>query len=300
MAMSEYKQNHHNSEKTDGCVQVDARQNTGRPAAVDSGAHWRTRVPANATAAVRLAEGHPPVNLFTTKTWVRVLSVLLSLLLAFTMFDATALVSYADELPGDEVPATDDGGADDAEEAGRQAALAWASSVQSQDLDPDVLEALLPEGLVEPTEVLPQVTVATEWGDSEEAQQAAEEAAIAARLRPNLVASGAPFSAEAGFYVKGRRVQAAFELGDLGKSLEGGYLAGSKPGDRFVFTLEAPYLYTDDAGAVATTYAEEEWRLRHALADQADRVTAGAEDAAATLDESGAAAAEAALDAEAV
>ena len=140
--MSEYKQNHHNSEKTDSCVQVDARQNTGRPAAVDSGAHWRTRVPANATAAVRLAEGHPPVNLFTTKTWVRVLSVLLSLLLAFTMFDATALVSYADELPGDEVPATDDGGADDAEEAGRPGAVGGGPPAEAPHLRPPGRSAL--------------------------------------------------------------------------------------------------------------------------------------------------------------
>ena len=83
--------------------------------------------------------------------------------------------------------------------------------------------------------------------------------------------------------MKSGRAKAAFELGNLDALLKGGYLAGSKPGDRFALTLEVPYLYIDDEGNLATTSSQEEWKLRCALADQASRATSGAEGAPASL-----------------
>lgn len=253
----------------------------GAAASRDSQAHWHTKVPASAA----------PVNAFAVKPWVRVLSVCLSLLLALTMFDASALTSYADEVGEASTPLADtasDGGVE--EDAAKADRSEWAATVQGEALDAEALAGLMPKDTVAAEEVLPQVTTVTEGVKKEDA------ADLASRLRPNLVVSGAPYGAGTGLYVKGVRAQAVFELGNLEGLLQGGHLAGSKPGDRFVLTLEVPYLYTDDDGTVATSYSQEEWKLRTALTAQASQARAGAEGAPSSLAEARAAAARAAAD----
>ena len=204
-----------------------------RKAAFDTDAHWHTRVPAPPA----------PVNTFSTKLWVRVLSVCLSLLLAVTMFDATALVSHADELTDEVAPLASTGSASE----NTAPDTAWAAALQGQALDEAVLASLVPAGLIPASDVLPQVTADSE-GMAEE-----DRADLTGRVRPHLVMSGVPYSASQGLFLKNTRAQASFELGNLGLLLEGGTLAGSKAGDRFVFTMDVPYLYTDDGGDVATT-----------------------------------------------
>ncbi|MCI8425555.1 MAG: hypothetical protein HFJ72_07855, partial [Adlercreutzia sp.] len=235
-------------------------------AAVDSGAHWHTRVRANGA----------PQNSFTAKTWTKVLSVSLSLLLALTMFDATALTSYAGELEDTATPLAESIGEEGGELATPEAPdTSWAADLQDQDHEA-AIEALLPDGTTDASEVLPQVTVASEE---------AVESDLSSKVRPALIAYGTPLGASQGFYVKGAPVAAFFELGDAVTRLEGGYLAGSKPGDRFVLTLEVPFLYPDADGNAQPTYSEEEWRYRTALAAVADAVTAGEEGAAADISE---------------
>ncbi|MEE0706010.1 MAG: hypothetical protein UCH28_06450, partial [Adlercreutzia sp.] len=263
------------------------RSDRQRENAYDSQAHWHTEVPA----------APAPINSFAAKTWTKVLSVCLSLLLALTMFDATALTSYADELADNATPMADTADQEEAakaaeEEARRKAAedekRAWATTAQGAALDQEVVEGLLPSGLVAADQVLPQIAV-----DADEAAKSK----LADRLAPALVVSGVPYSASQGLFVKGTKANAAFELGNLDQLLAGGYLAGSREGDRFVLTLEAPYLYLDDDGAVATTASEEEWKLRTALADQAERAIAQADGAATSLEQAQSAAAQAAADA---
>lgn len=140
------------------------RQASERGVVHDSGAHWHTRVRDNTV----------PVNSFTAKTWTKVLSVCLSFLLAFMMFDATAFPSYANEVNDEATPlaesgegegeseAIEDGIAKDdveAEDAEDQAArMAWAKSAQEQPIDPADLEALLPSDLINVEDVCPTVT----------------------------------------------------------------------------------------------------------------------------------------------
>ena len=102
--------------------------NAARKAAFDTDAHWHTRVPAPPA----------PVNTFSTKLWVRVLSVCLSLLLAVTMFDATALVSYADELTDEAAPLASTGGTTESTAPD----TSWAAALQGQALDEAVLTSL--------------------------------------------------------------------------------------------------------------------------------------------------------------
>ncbi len=238
-----------------------------RSEAFDTDAQWHTRVRADTA----------PVNSFTTKTWAKVLSVCLSLLLAFTMFDATALTSYADEVADETTPLAQGADAAASEpETPKGPDAAWAAALQNADIDADSLSALLPGELVGAEEVLPQVTAAAEG---------AVVADIAGRLAPNRVAYGKPFSASQGFFVKDGAVKADFELGDLGTLLEGGFVAGSKKGDRFVLTMEAPFLYTDAEGNVASTYSEEEWRYRTMLSDVADAIVSGEQGAPADADQ---------------
>ena len=242
------------------------RQASERGVVHDSGAHWHTRVRDNTA----------PVNSFTAKTWTKVLSVCLSFLLAFMMFDATAFPSYANEVNDEATPLAESGEALPVEEdSGDQAApeqpdTAWVAEFVAADMDPEALSELAPDGLVAAEEVLPQVTVAAEG---------AVEADLAGRIAPTLVAYGKPFSAAQGFFVKDGAVRADFEMGDRGALLNGGHLAGSKEGDRFVLTLEVPYLYLDAQGETATTYSEEEWRYHTAVNEVAASVTAGEEDA---------------------
>lgn len=242
------------------------RQASERGVVHDSGAHWHTRVRDNTA----------PVNSFTAKTWTKVLSVCLSFLLAFMMFDATAFPSYANEVNDEATPLAESGEALPVEEdSGDQAApeqpdTAWVTEFVAADMDPEALSELAPDGLVAAEEVLPQVTVAAEG---------AVEADLAGRIAPTLVAYGKPFSAAQGFFVKDGAVRADFEMGDRGALLNGGHLAGSKEGDRFVLTLEVPYLYLDAQGETATTYSEEEWRYHTAVNEVAASVTAGEEDA---------------------
>ncbi len=252
------------------------RSDRQRENAYDSQAHWHTEVPA----------APAPINSFAAKTWTKVLSVCLSLLLALTMFDATALTSYADELADNATPMADTADQEEAakaaEEEARQKAAedektAWATTVQGAALDQKVLASLVPQKLTSATEVLPQVTV-----DADQAKET-KKADLASRVRPNLIISGVPYSGAQGLYVKGTKARANFELGNLDASLEGGFIAGSREGDRFVFTIEAPYLYTDDEGNVATTYSQEEWKLRTALANEASRAIAKADNAATSL-----------------
>ena len=129
---------------------------------------------------------------------------------------------------------------------------------------------------------------------SAEDSHAVVDADIAARVAPNVLAWGAPYQVQSGFHVKGKRVQAAYDLGNLSSLLEGGYLGGSREGDRFALTLDAPFLYVNDAGHVTATFSEEEWRLRTALATEA--AGAGEEGGAASYDEALTRAAEAAAD----
>ncbi len=254
--------------------------NAARKAAFDTDAHWHTRVPAPPA----------PVNTFSTKLWVRVLSVCLSLLLAVTMFDATALVSYADELTDEAAPLASTGGTTESTAPD----TSWAAALQGQALDEAVLTSLVPAGLIPASDVLPQVTADSE-GVAEE-----DRVDLTGRVRPHLVMSGVPYSASQGLFLKNARAQASFELGNRGLLLEGGTLAGSKAGDRFVFTMDVPYLYTNDSGDVAATYSQEEWKLRTALANEAAKATSGAPDAAASEREAREAAADAALSAETV
>ena len=272
--MSEYKQNHHNSEKTDGGTKVpthrSARRDAGSSAAADS--HAAGAPPLRTGAAIAAPSGEAQIigNSFTAKTWVRVLSVLLSVLLALTMFDATAMVSYADELPGDEAieiqgdPSHDEAeGEDEAAQDATENPLAWTDSAQEHDLDADILADLLPEDRVAAAEVVPIVTARTMAAED---PHAVVDADIAARVAPNVLAWGAPYHTQSGFFAKGERVRAVYDLGNLRTLLEGGFLGGSREGDRFALTLDVPFLYVDDGGRVATTFSEEEWRLRTALA----------------------------------
>ena len=262
------------------------RQASERGVVHDSGAHWHTRVRDNTA----------PVNSFTAKTWTKVLSVCLSFLLAFMMFDATAFPSYANGVNDEATPlaesgegegeseAIEDGIAKDdveAEDAEDQAArMAWAKSAQEQPIDPADLEALLPSDLINVEDVCPTVTadvVAAENPD------AAVDADIASRISPVLRTWGAPLKVDSGFYVRGQRLSAVYDLGNLSDLLEGGYVAGSREGDRFVLTMDVPFLYLDDSGKVAKTFSEEEWRLRTALVDEAS--VAGSDEGAATYEE---------------
>lgn len=248
----------------------------------DPGAHSRTRARTNDV----------PVNSFTAKTWTKVLSVYLSVLLALTMFDAGALTAYADDAAASE-PVSTEVAADEeelAEESGEDP-LAWAATAQSHDLDADAVAGLLPEERAVAAEVVPIVTARTV---SAEDSHAIVDADIAARVAPNVLAWGAPYQVQSGFHVKGKRVQAAYDLGNLSALLEGGYLGGSREGDRFALTLDAPFLYVNDAGHVTATFSEEEWRLRTALATEA--AGAGEEGGAASYDEALTRAAEAAAD----
>ena len=134
------------------------RQANERGVVHDSGAHWHTRVRDNTA----------PVNSFTAKTWTKVLSVCLSFLLAFMMFDATAFPSYANEVNDEATPLAESGEALPVEEdSGDQAAseqpdTAWVTEFVAADMDPEALSELAPDGLVAAEEVLPQVTVAAE------------------------------------------------------------------------------------------------------------------------------------------
>lgn len=136
------------------------RQASERGVVHDSGAHWHTRVRDNTA----------PVNSFTAKTWTKVLSVCLSFLLAFMMFDATAFPSYANEVNDEATPLAESGEALSAEEnsddqgAPEQPDTAWVTEFVAADVDPEALSELAPDGLVAAEEVLPQVTVATEGG----------------------------------------------------------------------------------------------------------------------------------------
>lgn len=230
-----------------------------KAAPFDSGAHWHTEVPA----------APAPVNSFAAKTWTKVLSVCLSLLLALTMFDATALTSYASELSDAATPMADMPESESGDSAGEKGDSAetslWTASAQSQSLPKEALTALLPQGRVSAAEVLPAVTTATVAAEDREAIVDAD---IASRVTPSVRAWGSPFNVETGFFVKGAPVHAEYDLGNLADSLEGGYVAGSQKGDRFALTLEVPFLYVNDEGTLGKTFSEEEWRLRTALADQ--------------------------------
>lgn len=165
------------------------RQASERGVVHDSGAHWHTRVRDNTA----------PVNSFTAKTWTKVLSVCLSVLLALTMFDAGALTAYADDAAASEPVSAEVAadGEEPAEESGEDP-LAWAATAQSHDLDADAVAGLLPEERAVAAEVVPIVTARTV---SAEDSHAVVDADIAARVAPNVLAWGAPYQVQSGFHV---------------------------------------------------------------------------------------------------
>ena len=77
----------------------------------------------------------------------------------------------------------------------------------------------------------------------------------------------APLKGNAGYQVKGRPLSVRYSLGNLGRTLSGGFIGGESERDAFVLTLELPYLYATDGG-LGATYSEEEQLARTALADQ--------------------------------
>ena len=226
---------------------------------------------------------------FRSRPWVRALSVVMSVLLAVTMFDTTGLSPLVDRASADPVPAADipalpgttdalttkaqddPADEDDAEspdeaaDAADEAAVDVSEDEKNDASEPEVStvedteenrQALLPEGLVSADRVLPQVSEDTEDIDD--------------RFTPSLVLFGAPISDEGTFYVKQGNVSGEYELGNLLESLEGGVLGGSAEGDAVILTFDIPYLYTDAEGNLASTYSEESWKLQRGFDPAAD------------------------------
>lgn len=116
----------------------------------------------------------------------------------------------------------------------------------------DNLASLAPAGLTAARDVLPSLT--EDFSDSDD---------IASRVDPALIAWGAPLVSAAGYQVKDHPLQVRYDLGNLGRTLAGGFIGGVSERDPFVLTMELPYLY-QNGETLGTTYFEEEWRARAA------------------------------------
>ena len=299
----------HLSELTDGAPKASARPTGGTSC-----------VPTDVSAASAAKEAPS----FRTRPWVRVVSVVMAVLLAVTMFDTTSLSplirdaqaapaaaaaplpmgeralfpsgageassdrageddepadtasenpgtgsgdsSGSEEGEGGNAPSGASGGtasdeaapgassSDDVEGASAQTTSPWDAAWEA--LTADGLGSLVPAGLEAPESVLPALT--DDFSDSDD---------IASRIEPALIAWGAPLKGNAGYQVKGRPLSVRYSLGNLGRTLSGGFIGGESERDAFVLTLELPYLYATDGG-LGATYSEEEQLARTALADQ--------------------------------
>ncbi|MCI9260964.1 MAG: hypothetical protein HFJ71_00580 [Eggerthellaceae bacterium] len=182
---------------------------------------------------------------------------------------AEATPKAADE----EAPSAPDSGAKADGSADKTAASERESlaAIQQQPLDQEALRNLMPAQLTDVAQVLPQTTLD---GATAEMSQL-----VSSALRPELAAWGAPL-VSSGYLTDDQRLSVRFGLGNRAVLLQGGALGGMNDADPFVFTLDVPYLYEKDDGTMATTLSEEEWRLRLALATEAQKA---ADDATATL-----------------
>ena len=235
-------------------------------------------------AAAYLDEGPS----FRRKPWVRALSVVMSFLLAFTMFDTTGLgpiLSTASAAPqaqqdaaqpadpaadekepdvaddGDAVAQPDDA-AGEAEENSPSDSQPEAAEDEPADEGPSqpteeqiaaAAAALLPEGLQDAEDVLPAATDGTDD--------------VSAYLQPSLSLFDAPLSGDGQFAVQSTRLQAEVSLGNLSDLLEGGYLAGARKDDRLVLSFDVPYLYENADGQLSSTLSEERWRVLRGTVD---------------------------------
>ena len=216
------------------------------------------------------AEASAPIPSFRTKPWVRAVSVVMSVLLAATMFDASSLspaVRQAVAAPQDEVVATEDTDQETAEGQDEAAATQEdtdATASEDGESDPvatpeeeptgptdEEIEAamasLYPEALIPAEAVVPQATEGT--------------ADIESLLNPSLSLYGAPLSQEGAFLVRGNKVSAALDMGNLSASLQGGVLGGTTATDAVILTFDVPYLYETEEGVMASTFSEERWRV---------------------------------------
>ena len=236
-------------------------------------------------AAAYLDEGPS----FRRKPWVRALSVVMSFLLAFTMFDTTGLgpvLGTASAAPqvqqdaaaepdgsaaGDTEPdpaaegdaaAQPDDVADEAEESSPSDSQPEAAEDDPADEGPaqpteeqiaSAAATLLPEGLQAAEDVLPAATDGTDD--------------VSAYLQPSLSLFDAPLSDDGRFAVQSARLQAEVSLGNLSDLLEGGYLAGARKDDRLVLSFDVPYLYENADGQLSSTLSEERWRVLRGTPD---------------------------------
>ena len=220
-------------------------------------------------------ERFAPESSFRKKPWVRVVSAVMAVLLAATMFDASSLSpvvrdARADttvetvELPMGEralVKASPEEVADDDSEG--QVLQAVQPEDEGNEFWQEVQQILTAEGarllapadLVSSEDVLPSVT--DEFSDPDD---------VASRVMPSLVAFGVPLNPSSGYKVKDGSLRARYDLGNLSQTLEGGFVGGSSEQDSFVLTLDVPYLFSSgNDDSVAATLSEEEWRLHSAL-----------------------------------
>ena len=288
------------------------KRTTDHALAIEENRSWGgVSAPVELGASPAEAAAVPPS--FRTKRWVRVVSAVMAVLLAVTMFDTTslsplitdaqaapaspsaalplgerALYGESDNSPepaGDDADAADSSDAPKADEAaevdetdGADEAAPSAWDAARKQLAASDLADLAPEGLTAADEVLP--SAAGDFSDPDD---------IASRISPALVAWGAPLNSTVGYQLQDRKLRVRYDLGNLGLTLAGGHIGGSDANDPVVLTLELPYLY--QAGeAVGATLSEEEWRAQTALArleasdpDTADDATALIERALASL-----------------
>lgn len=242
---------------------------------------------------------------FRTRPWVRVVSVVMSFLLAVTMFDTTGLSplverASADPAPNADVPtlpgttdalATDaqDGADENGSDSDSADQVAGEDTTDSPDQSTEAADeaaAGVSEGedasasepetaTVEDTEenrqaLLPEGLVSADRVLPQVSEDTEE---IDDRFTPSLVLFGAPISDEGTFYVKKGNVSGEYELGNLLESLEGGVLGGSTDGDAVILTFDIPYLYTDAEGNLASTYSEESWKLQRGIDPATDTTT---------------------------